>query len=232
MSIVKQLDKNNLHHAYLIEAVYEDIRSEIKEFWGRGKDFELIEIRADSFKIEDARNLKSYASEKGFLGKKIFLISANSILLEAQNSMLKIFEEPIPDTHFFVVVPDASALLKTLLSRFYFISARQELDKEKKEAEKFIAMPLKDRIEFLKDLLAETDEENGEENAVVQDSARSKALRFLNALEFVLHKNTSTAVHGMGIFDHIFKVRELLRMPGSSAKILMESVALIIPEKK
>jgi len=31
------------------------------------------------------------------------------------------------------------------------------------------------------------------------------------------------------MFQHFLKVREFLRMPGSSAKNLMESVALIIP---
>lgn len=227
--IIEQLDKNNLHHAYLIEAIYDDVCSEIKEFWGRGKNFELIEIRADSFKIEDARNLKSYASEKSFLSKRIFLIGVNSILLDAQNSLLKIFEEPMPDTHFFMVVPDAHALLKTLLSRFYFIPARQDLAGE--DAEKFIALPAKDRIEFLKELLAEPEEEDEERNEiVVLDSTRAKALKFLNALESVLSR-VPLDNSKVKLFEHFFKVREFLRMPGSSVKNLMESVALIVPEK-
>src|SRR3989338_4421521 len=124
--IRKHLDKNNLHHAYLIEGQRDEIVPEVLEFikslgikTAGNSDFCYITL--DSFKIEDARNLKSYGAEKGVTsGKKIFLISANNFLLEAQNSLLKIFEEPIEDTHFFVVTPDANALLRTLVSRFYF----------------------------------------------------------------------------------------------------------------
>ena len=73
----------------------------------------------DSFKIDDARDLKSVEYEKGFgVGKKIFLISANNILLEAQNTLLKIFEEPIKNTHFFIITPNTDVLLKLLFPDF------------------------------------------------------------------------------------------------------------------
>ena len=230
--IKEHLDKNNLHHAYLIEGMRDQIVPEIIEFLGSlnintigNSDF--IHINLDSFKIEDARNLKSYATEKSFsASKKIFLISANSFLLEAQNSLLKMFEEPIENTHFFLIVSDTNALLKTFVSRFYLISdssAKQNLD-ESENAQKFIAMPLKNRIDFIKELLTETEDEN-----IIIDSNRSKALKFLNTLEALLHKKMSKSAFDIGVFEHFFKVREFLRMPGSSTKTLMESVALIVP---
>ena len=242
--VSKHLDKNNLHHAYLIEGDKQKVLPEILEFIkslgiNTVGNADVSQIFLDSFKIENARDLKSYASEKSFsVGKKIFIISANSFLLEAQNSLLKMFEEPIENTHFFIIVPDTNSLLKTLVSRFYLISDRPNLAVEIKEAEKFINMPLKNRIDFIKNLLVESEEEDEEGNEiVVLDSTRSKALKFLNALELILHskfvsktvfdRNMSRTV--LDTFDHFFKVREFLRMPGSSAKTLMESVALIIP---
>src|SRR3989339_555331 len=238
--ISQHLDKNNLHHAYLIEGVSDEIVLEIKEFLKSlgvntigNPDF--VHIQLDSFKIEDARNLKSYATQKSFdTGKKIFIISANNFLLEAQNSLLKTFEEPINNTHFFLIVPDINALLKTLVSRFYLISAVPGMGEEVEEAEKFIKMSLRSRIDYIKGLLAEPEEEEDEEEneIVALDSTRSKALKFLNALESVLSrvpldKNISRVP--LDMFQHFLKVREFLRMPGSSAKNLMESVALIIP---
>jgi len=238
MEIFANLDKNNLHHAYLIEGAREEIVSELLKFveslgvkTSANPDF--CHISVDSFKIEDARNLKSVEYEKGFsTGKKIFLISANNFLLEAQNTLLKIFEEPIENTHFFLIVPDKNTLLKTLVSRFYLIETRTNLETELEEAEKFIKMSLKDRIDFLKELLAESEEEE----IIVIDSTRSKALKFLNALESVLvSKMPFDKKMSRGIFDtqaclaHIFKVREYLNQPGSSTKSLMESVALIVP---
>jgi len=237
MNLINHLDKNNLHHAYLIEGDREEIVPELLKFikslgikTSGNPDFYHISV--DSFKIEDARNLKSMEYEKSFsTGKKIFLISANNFLLEAQNTLLKIFEEPIENTHFFIIVPNADILLKTLISRFYLIRTKTELKNELKEAEKFLAMSLKNRIDFIKELLAEAEKED---ETVLTDSSRSKALKFLNALESVLvskmpfDKNMSRGIFDTN-FQHIFKVREYLNQPGSSAKSLMESVALIIP---
>jgi len=241
--IKKHLNNDNLHHAYLIEGQREEIVPEILKFVeSLGIDpvgnSDVTVVSIDTFAIEDARNLKSYGTEKGLTAlKRIFIISANSFLLEAQNTMLKMFEEPIENTHFFVITPDANALLKTLVSRFYFISAKPDLLPE--VAEKFISMPLQKRIDFLKELLVEAEEEDEDGNEiVVLDSARSKAIKFLNVLELVLHKkifiqgkenrpheNPSVLIP----FRQIFKVREFLRMPGSSTKTLMESVALVVP---
>ncbi len=236
MSILKHLDKNNLHHAYLIEGKREQVVSELVEFLKESGintvgSSDFININVDCFKIDDARNLKSYGAQKSFsTEKKIFIISINSFLLEAQNSLLKMFEEPIENTHFFLILPDASSLLKTFISRFYFISTKQDQSDERAQALKFIAMPIKNRIDFIKELLAESEEEDSEGNEIVAlDSTRAKALKFLNALELTLHNKISKGISDFSYFDHIFKVREFLRMPGSSAKSLMESVALIVP---
>jgi hypothetical protein len=232
MSVFKQLDKENLHHAYLIEGAREEVLPELLEFLEnagvatRGNS-DFVHISTDTFKMEDARNLKAYEKEKSFSkNKKIFVVSANFILLEAQNTLLKIFEEPIPDTHFFVIVPDINALIKTLVSRFYVIRRLEQKGVENKTAEKFLAMQKVERLEFIKAMIAEPEE--GEEG-VVLESARAKSLRLLNSLELVLHKKSDA--HGLPLksFEHFFKVRETLRMPGSSVKNLMESVALVAP---
>ena len=252
MSILENLDKNNLHHAYLIEGAKEEILPELFLFiknlgveTSHNPDF--YHFTYDSFKIDDAHSLKSIQYEKSFSdGKKIFLICANNFLLEAQNTLLKIFEEPIENTHFFIIVPNADILLKTLVSRFYLIKTKRDMVDELKEAEKFITMPLKNRIEFIKELITEEDEEEDEEETLEIKSTRAKALKFLNALEiliqnkFVMNSSgstlpgvpvgTHTVQNSLQIcFEQLFKVREFINQPGSSLKTLMESVALITP---
>lgn len=260
MNLTDHLNKNNLHHAYLIEGGHEEIVPEILEFLEDigvktvgNSDF--LHVKFDSLKIDDARDLKSYGNQKSFSDrKKFFLVTANNILLEAQNSLLKMFEEPIENTHFFIIIPDANVLLPTFISRFYSISTSREVVGEAEEIERFLALSLSDRIQFMKDLLIEDDDEDEDGNEkIVLNSARAKALKFLNDLEYVLHhkilnKNKvqeNSAVFTLPgapggsyaaqnfpapCFEHLFKVRELLRMPGSSAKSLMESVALIVPD--
>jgi len=233
--LFEKIDKHNLHHAYLIEGEREEILAEVFAFIESlgiptSGNADVSHISLDSFKIDDARNLKSYALERAVSeGKKVFVISANNFLLEAQNSLLKIFEEPIENTHFFVIIPDANVLLKTLLSRFYFISQKGDISKDVQEAEAFIQMPIRARIDFIKDFLA--DAEESEEDQIPTTSPRSKALGFLNTLESLLHQKMSKVTFDMELFHHIFKVREFLRQPGSFPKTLLESIALMIPEK-
>ena len=235
MNLLKHFDKNNLHHAYLIEGTRSQIIPEIFAFCesldiktSGNPDFCHISI--DNFKIDEAFDLRAMSTNKSFVaGKRIFILSINNFSLDAQNVLLKMFEEPIENTHFFLIVPDVNALLKTLVSRFYLISPKSDMGEETKEAETFIAMPLKNRIDFIKELLTEPEDlpaVAGEEATIAQDSTRSKALKFLNALETSLHSNF---LKNKDCFPHIFKVREFLRMPGSSTKSLMESVALIVP---
>jgi DNA polymerase III delta prime subunit len=129
--IQKHFDKNNLHHAYLIEGEKEEIISELFEFIesigiNTKNNPDFIHISQDSFKIDDAKNLKSQSNEKaisynlsnGQMGKKVFVISINSFLSDAQNTLLKMFEEPIENTMFFLIIPDTAIMLPTLLSRF------------------------------------------------------------------------------------------------------------------
>ncbi len=235
MSILEHLDKKNLHHAYLIEGGREIIVPEIVEFCKsiNIKTFgnpDYIHISLDNFKIDEAFELRAMSTNKSYSsGKKIFLICTNTITLDAQNVLLKMFEEPIENTHFFLVVPDTNSLLKTVISRFYLIKQEKELIDEHKEAKKFITMPLKNRIEYIKELLVEPEENKENNQAAVLDSARSKALNFLNEIESVLNEKLPKNIQNASFMEHIFKVREFLRMPGSSTKSLMESVAIVVP---
>jgi hypothetical protein len=240
MQILEHFNKDNLHHAYLLEGSREQIIPEILTLCQNlniqtSGNPDFCHISIDNFKIDEALDLRGMSSNKAFIaGKKIFVISTNTISIDAQNVLLKMFEEPIENTHFFMVVPDTNALLKTLVSRFYLISPRQGLGEEVKNAENFLAMPLTTRINFIKEFLIESEKEDVDGNEIVAlDSTRSKSIRFLNSLEYALHNKFSENYTSLTeCFEHFFKVREFLRMPGSSTKSLMESVALITPVYK
>ncbi len=235
MKIREHLDKDNLHHAYLIEGPKDESILDILSFLKTinintvgNPDF--CHITTDVFKIDDARHLKSFTEDRSFNSKRIFLVSANNFLLEAQNTLLKMFEEPIENTHFFVIVPDTNALLQTFVSRFYLIKTQKEQQEEHSKASEFIAMSLKDRLDFIKELLTEVEED--EEIIASTTSARVRSLNFLNALEIVLHNkflSKTQKFSNLEFFEHLFKVREFLRQPGSAAKTMMESVALTVP---
>jgi DNA polymerase III delta prime subunit len=231
MSISTYLNRKSPHHAYLIEGNFKTVLPEILEFLEdlkintkESSDFYKQEF--DFFKIEDARNLKAMNFEKNLNSpKRIFILSINSILHEAQTSLLKLFEEPTTQSIFFLVVRDVNSLSKTLLSRFYFIPDIENNLRDIKEAEKFIKMSKFDRIEFIKKMLTDTEEEDAE-NKNFTNSPRHRATEFLDTLEQALVLRT---VLDIKIFENIFKTRKYLRQNGTSPKNLLESVALIIP---
>lgn len=233
MNLADYFNNGNLHHAYLIEGKKDSVMSEIIEYIRtlgikieRNPDFQMIHF--DSLKIDDARNLKALGVEKSLEGnKKIFVISANNFLLEAQNTLLKIFEEPIANTHFFVVVPDSSVIIPTLLSRFYVIKYNEPFSGDMSEATTFLALNLRDRLSFLKEYLSKN-EENGLDK---ENSPKVAALDLLNQIETVVYSKfyTKERAKSCEYIKHIFKVREYLNVPGSSHKTLMESIAISVP---
>ena len=102
-------------------------------------------------------------------------------------------------------------LLRTFTSRFYRITGKA--DQELGAAKKFLEMEKIERINFLRELL--DDEESG----------RANANKFLNELEVFLHNN---GIQKSDLYEQIFSARDYLRQPGSSAKNLLESVALML----
>ncbi|MFH1608461.1 MAG: hypothetical protein ABH951_00375 [Patescibacteria group bacterium] len=251
MSILKHFDKNNLHHAYLVEGEKEiilpDLITYIEELGIKttaNPDFCHLDV--DHFKKKEALDLRSMGNQKAFsLTKKIFILSVNRFNIDSQGILLKMFEEPIEDTHFFVITPNVDSLLKTFVSRFYLIKTKSNSEELLKKAELFISMSLKDRLEFIKTNLIKSEKKDEEvENNnydedtqnlfLAKDSNQSRALKFLDTLEEISHQKIFAKLNkkdlkNINFFNQIFQARESLRQPGSSAKTLLESVAISMP---
>lgn len=68
--------------------------------------------------IDDSRELRRRQElQPAVAEKQFFIIQLESITVEAQNALLKIFEEPAGHSHFFLVIPAGVQLLATLKSR-------------------------------------------------------------------------------------------------------------------
>jgi len=234
MKISEHFDKKNLHHAYLIEGKKEEILPELFNFFEElnvktNANPDFCHLVIDNLKTNEALDLRSMGSQKAFsVGKKVFVICVNRFNLDSQNILLKMFEDTIENTHFFIITPSVDGLLGTFVSRFYLIKKKNDLEEEIKNANLFISMPLQRRIDFIKEkIILSAKEIEDQENYISSDSNNFRALKFLDSLELVLSKKDLSKE--VNFFDQIFKVREFLRQPGSSPKMLLESVALTIP---
>jgi DNA polymerase III delta prime subunit len=215
---------NGLHHAYCIEGGLADI--EVLEILlekhvgvvSRGNPDFSVE-RFDTFGIDEARSLKERQSQRALVNKKIFIIFVDMFTREAQNSLLKVFEEPAEETYFFIFLPSAETLLPTLRSRLQIIkkndSGREIQEEIKKEISKFIKSSKPVRLEIVKKM--------------AEDKDRPAAINFLNKLEEYLYY--TAALKGYEDFlKELYIMKSYLNDRSSSVKMILEHIALSLPQ--
>jgi len=218
---IKALD----HHAYFIHS-FEDSVIHLKEYLNskfkiqshQNPDF--FHEKFESLGIDDSRRIKENHVSKSFTdgGKRIYIIETSNITHEAQNSLLKVFEEPNEDSHFFLIMPSVHVLLPTLRSRLMVISSgeKKELGTEvMKQAEEFLKLNTKDKVAFVDEIAKDISDEK---------LSKSDAVEFLAALEFVVYKKSGNTKGN--VMKSILQAREYMNDRSASIKQLLESVAL------
>lgn len=215
----------------------------LKEFFEKELGFKTIgnpdfhHISKESFGIEDSRRLKELHLSKpvGTSGLKIFIIETNSMTHEAQNSLLKVFEEPQEGVHFFIVVPSLEILLPTLRSRLMVITAGDNSDLAEgvgvsnDEARTFLKLPIKEKIKFVDDLAAAISDEK---------ATKQSAIVFLNNLESFLaedlrksaqsNQSAVQTIQKRRSLEAALKARDYIQDRSPSVKQLLEFVALSV----
>lgn len=209
-----EIDTENLHHAYLVLGSKNDTDIFIGSF------FEKIDIKTngnpdvvfwsdEKFGIDEARNLKARAESKAFGKKKIFIINSLQITPEAQNALLKVFEEPTPNTHF-VILANRNNLLPTLLSRLSIINLHSS-GSNTKEAEKFLKLNTGDRLQYIKTKTAD-------ETFILSD--------FLDDLLLALRQKKNMAQN----VKNTFTLSKFSKDPAVNSRLILEHLALSLPE--
>lgn len=124
------------HHAYCIEGVgrdgAEEFVGELRGIFGIEKNNpDLIFLSVQKFGIDEARDFRALAANRAIGGgKKIFVLASDSITNEAQNALLKTFEEPSLETTIFLLVKTADMLLPTLRSRVEIVRCTSSVPKQ------------------------------------------------------------------------------------------------------
>lgn len=101
-----------------------------------------------SFGIGDARELTRMSASRGWESGRRFVIFAENMTEEAQNALLKLFEEPPQATIFYLVIPNASILLPTLRSRL-IISGEETQSSEAPLSQEFVKMNYGERMDMI-----------------------------------------------------------------------------------
>ncbi|MEK7558229.1 MAG: hypothetical protein AAB507_00115 [Patescibacteria group bacterium] len=228
MKALKETYKKDkfLHHAYLIEGEYVAALPELKVFFKDALKIEpvgnpdVIVQEMETLTIDDARGLKEMASRKSFSGgKKIFVIGAHFFTREAQNSLLKLFEEPTPDTHFFIITQKGETLLPTLLSRLSRIAITQTDNVEIRTlAEKLLKLSPGERLrdDTIKD--------------IIEEKNKTRATLLLDQFVKALHEKEKVTTKNIRLFEELTKCRGYLNDRAPSVKLILEYTLLVLPQ--
>lgn len=212
---------DSLHHAYyFVEHKVEEGVERLKQFLENTLGIktngnpDFSHRKYDNFTIDDARSLTLGEGMKDFFGgKKIFIIETDFITEEAQNALLKVFEEPTVGTHFFIVSPQ-EVLLPTLRSRMQVYVGE---DVNTKTKEKVLDLNLKERLDLVKEIT---------EGIKDEEKTKQDAISLLNQVEKELYKE--------GVEKNAEKLkvceatRDSLYDRGAPVKIILENLMLCI----
>ncbi|HEY4484073.1 MAG TPA: hypothetical protein VI752_02790 [Candidatus Paceibacterota bacterium] len=168
-----------------------------------------------TFTIEDSRDLKKFNQTKASLNNKIALISANSITAEAQQSLLKVLEEPYPGVMIFLVLPNINLLLPTIMSRVEILEIENKSMVKNKEALHFLSLSISERLLLLEEWRKKDVAEN-----------RLWATGLLNGIEMYIKNNNINN----GLLS-ILNIKKYISDQSFSFRLAFLYLALALPEK-
>ncbi len=184
----------------------------------RNPDYNIIE--ADAFGINEARDLEEWAIRKPIAGdKKVLYVETNSITFEAQNALLKVLEEPLEGTYFFIKLPNLGNVLPTLLSRVRIFDLHEahnnKKNKEELAAHQFINNNIDTRLSQIKSLSKKED--------------KFSIKNFLGLLEKEYYRSQyrdyPKNAHNM---KHILIAKKMSSIRGGSSKMVLEWLASVL----
>ena len=215
------------HHAYFIHS-FKDAVHHLKEYLkdkfgiDHSKNPDFFHEKYETLGIDDSRKIKENHLSKSYIegNKRIFIIETSNITHEAQNSLLKVFEEPNEDSHFFLIMPSSHILLPTLRSRLYINKIDQKREEglvALEEARKFLKLSKKERVDYMDEFAKDISDENKNKN---------DAQEFLSALEYLIYE--LKGLEKKSALNAILKAREYINDRSPSIKQLLEYVALSV----
>jgi hypothetical protein len=234
-----------LHHAYGLLGDKEMVKEELYTFLNKDLKFPVADNPDfwqgdfNVFKVDDSRALIKVHLKKAIkYERKVFVIFTNFMTAPAQNSLLKIFEEPQADTVFFLVMPGISDLLPTLRSRLILgqntvdpthnrpvhQNGHPSLTKEGVDgrysvplySETFLSAKIGKRLEIVAKIQKDIKEEK---------LTKSDALNFVKSLEKEMSKGKKKDYQAI---ESLEKAISYLNDEAPSIKVILEHLALIL----
>lgn len=179
------------HHAYLFAGEREEGIKQALAYGERELGLpatgnpDVIVLRYGLFSVTDARRVITLAEQGSVTGdKKLIVLSAGRLFHEAQNALLKLFEEPVAGTTLVLVVPTLGIVLPTLRSRTLLLLDGSE-SVVSEATQNFIRATPDEREKIITKLLDRTKADKDED----RQTARGEALLLAEGLLVATHES-------------------------------------------
>jgi len=184
---------------------------------------DLWQKRYSSFGIEDSRELIARETVRPVkYPVKIFILLIDNITLPAQNALLKVLEEPVADTYFFLAIRQPTIFLPTILSRSQVITLPATIVSKagREKAEAWLSADVAPRFDLTRKLLKQAEDEG---SGCIIDFARD--------LEMIFWEKANPVANPCDLKAGEALAKSLLQLsqPGHSARMILEYLAEIVP---
>lgn len=185
---------------------------------------DVLVLRPALFSVDEARRLAELVSRTPVTGdKKLVIAMAERIFHEAQNAMLKAFEEPPEGTYLVIVVPSEGVLLRTLRSRLLPLPGSAG---KNAEAEAFLKGTDAVRQKMVEAILNRAKSDKPEE----KQAARSAALAFAEGLLRAGYPRRAEPLM-RALLEDLDRFLPILHERSAPLKLILEHLLLVTPKK-
>lgn len=200
------------HHAILVEG-NRDFVFEIYNNLFKKNDCFLLQ--KDLLNIEDANFIRANAILKPSFGDfRVILVNVDKINREAEQTLLKILEEPPINTKIILILPNIKSITPTIFSRVFVFKKESSINKN--DIAVFLKKDSKQRMKFSEEML------KGEDDVSVFD--------FLSSIEFFVKENKLVqSLNWRNVLLDIYKSKRLLETSGASKKQILEYFSITLP---
>jgi len=214
-------------HAYLVYGDRDAHEVELETYFKEkgiitDQNPDVFSFSKNQFGIGEVRAITSIVSKTNAkLPHKYITISADAFTVEAQNALLKTIEEPASPTVFFILIPEGSFILETVLSRVQVIHSGSDQN-YKDVVANFLQSSFVDRVELLEIFYTEGDDKKPK-------LQKGKVSLFVNELESTLAQLVISERVSSDVFHDVVDVTQYILDRSSSGKQILEYISMRIP---
>lgn len=190
---------------------------------------DIITLRYSLFSVEDARFVSDIVSKTATGEKKLVTVAAGRIFHEAQNALLKTFEEPPSGTTLILIVPSEGNIIATLRSRLLALPGSGDTASRHERGAAFMKASTEEREKLVAKILDKGKGDAAEE----KQEARIEALHLAEELLRLAYERNAKKEDPelRALLDDLNRLIPILHERSAPLKPILEHLLIVVPER-